>query len=251
MLPKDTWPGYATWHIAASYTLLVVVNVRGRVLISWIGAVLSVILATVWASETPLGFATGLMMSIATVGWLTVATVIGHLLHVNELRFNQFTADAHTAADRHAKNKALTIARTQWFERVRRVVTPALEKISTPGFVPSEEDRREFKLIEAQLRDEVRGRVLATQAVVEAARAARERGVTVQIIDDRRQELTPQILAAATARVISVLNQAHSGTVTARAKPTGGATAVTIVASTPEDPDGSTLVEIAERRLTT
>ncbi|TSE15686.1 hypothetical protein B1A87_007000 [Arthrobacter sp. KBS0703] len=248
VLPKDEWPGYASWHIAASYTLLVVVNVRGRVLISWVGGVLSVILAVVWASGTTVGFAGGLMMSIATVGWLTLATMIGRLLRSNDLRISQYTADAQAAADRYATDKALSIARNQWLERVRWIVTPALDQISTPGFVPSEADRQEFKLIEAQLRDEIRGRVLATQEVLEAARKARERGVTVQLLDDRRQELTPQMLAAATATIISVLNQARSGTVTARAKPKGGATAVTIFASTPENPDTPTLVEMADRR---
>lgn len=249
VLPRDAWPGYASWNVAASYTLLVVVNVRGRVLISWVGGSLSVVITVVWASGTTLGFVDGLMMSIATVGWLTVATGIGHLLRSNDLRICQYTADAKAAADRYAADKALTVARTQWMEHVRRIVVPALIQISAPGHVPSEADRQEFKLIEAQLRDEIRGRVLATREVVEAARKARERGVTVQLIDDSRQGLTPRMLAASTDKVINVLNHARSGTVTARAKPMGGSTAVTIFASTPENPDGPTLVEMTDRSI--
>src|SRR5690242_1956740 len=34
VLPKVVWPGYAAWHTAASYTLLVVINLRGRVFLS-------------------------------------------------------------------------------------------------------------------------------------------------------------------------------------------------------------------------
>lgn len=34
VLPTDRWPGYASWHLAATYTLLVALNIRGRVLLS-------------------------------------------------------------------------------------------------------------------------------------------------------------------------------------------------------------------------
>ncbi|MDQ1059890.1 hypothetical protein QFZ23_003791 [Arthrobacter globiformis] len=50
-LPRDTWPGYAAWHPSASYTLLVVVNIRDRVLLSWIGVVLAAVLVTVWSEQ--------------------------------------------------------------------------------------------------------------------------------------------------------------------------------------------------------
>ncbi|MCY1556566.1 hypothetical protein D9M68_933260 [compost metagenome] len=71
--------------------------------------------------------------------------------------------------------------------------------------------------------------------------------MTVQLLDDRRQDLTPRVLAAVAERVVSILNQARAGTVTARARPQGGELAVTIVASTPDNPDETTFVEFAER----
>ena len=247
VLPTDRWPGYASWHLAASYTLLVAVNIRGRVLLSWIGVLLSVILTTGWAAGATMGVVGGLMLNIATVGWVLVSTGIGHLLRSNDSKVGQYRADAEAAADWYAAEQALHVARTQWLQHVREVAGPALARIADPDHDITEGERQEFQLAEAQFRDEIRGRVLATAEVVEAARKARERGVTVQLLDDRRQELAPRVLAAVSERVVSILNQARTGTVTARARPQGGELAVTIFASTPENPDEPTFVEFQDR----
>jgi hypothetical protein len=246
VLPTDRWPGYASWHLAATYTLLVAVNIRGRVALSWIGVLLSIILTTGWASGASMGVVGGFMLNIATVGWVLVSTGIGHLLRSNDRKVGQYRADAEAAADWYAAEQALHVARTEWLQHVRDVAGPALARIADPGSDITDKERQELQLAEAQFRDEIRGRVLATAEVVEAARKARERGVTVQLLDDRRQALTPRMLAAVSERVVSVLNQARTGTVTARARPQGGGLAVTIYASTPENPDDTTFVEFAE-----
>ncbi|MDP9905612.1 hypothetical protein [Arthrobacter bambusae] len=246
VLPKDTWPGYASWHMAATYTLLVVVNLRGRVAVSWLGAACSVALLAQWASGTTMGLVGGLMLSIATVGWLTIATGIGHLLRTNDGKVAQYAGDARAAADWYAAERALNLSRTQWLEHVRDVTVPALTKIADPETELSDADRQELRLIEAQVRDEIRGRVLVTSEVVAAARRARERGVTVQLLDDRHQELAPRMLAAVSERIVSLLNQARGGTITARVRPQGGNTTVTILASTPDEQDDPTLVEFRD-----
>ncbi|ALV42404.1 hypothetical protein AU252_15635 [Pseudarthrobacter sulfonivorans] len=246
VLPTDRWPGYASWHLAATYTVLVAINIRGQVLLSWIGVLLSVVLNTLWASQTTMGFVGGLMLNIATVGWVTVSTGIGHLLRTNDRKVGQYRADAEAAADWFAAEQALHVARTNWLEHVRTVAGPALGQIADANHDITEIHRIEFQLAEAQFRDEIRGRVLATAEVVEAARRARQRGVTVQLLDDRRQNLTPRTLAAVSERVVSILNQARTGTVTARARPQGGDQAVTIYAA-PENPDEATFVEFTDR----
>ena len=247
VLPTDRWPGYASWHLAATYTVLVIINVRDRVLVSWIGVLLSAALMTLWASGTSMGVVGGLMLNIATAGWVTVSTGIGHLLRSNDRRVGQYSADARRAADWFATEQALHVARTEWLEHVRDVAGPGLRRIADASHDVTEAERQELKLIEAQFRDEIRGRVLATDEVVEAARHARERGVTVQLLDDRRQDLAPRMLAAVSDRVVKILNEARTGTVTARARPEGGTLAVTIYASTPENPDDTTFVEFPER----
>lgn len=247
VLPLDVWPGYASWHLAATYTLLVIVNIRGRVLLSWVGVLLAAVLTTLWATGAAMGPVGGLMLNIATVGWVLVSTGIGHLLRSNDRKVGQYRADAEAAADWFAAEQALHVARTQWLDHVRQIAGPALARIADHGHMITDAERQELQLAEAQFRDEIRGRVLATSEVVEAARKARERGVTVQLLDDRRQELAPRMLAAVSERVVSILNQARTGTVTARARPHGGKLAVTIYASTPENPDETTFVEFPDR----
>ncbi|ABM06520.1 hypothetical protein [Paenarthrobacter aurescens] len=247
VLPLDTWPGYASWHMAATYTLLVVMNLRRRVALSWCGAAVSLVLTTWWASETYLGIVGGLMLNVATVGWLTIATLIGRLLGANDRQVAEYSADALAAADWYATERAMNVSRTQWIQHVQEIAGPALARIAERDRQLSANDRKEFLLIEAQFRDEIRGRVLATEEVLEAARRARERGVTVRLLDDRRQELAPRLLAAVSERVVSILNQAPGGTVTARARPEGGATAVTIL-SLDNDQAVPTLVEFPDTR---
>ncbi|MFF1254761.1 hypothetical protein ACFVYC_20000 [Pseudarthrobacter sp. NPDC058329] len=247
VLPTDRWPGYASWHLSAAYTMLVIVNVRGRVLLSWIGVLISAVLVTLWGAGASMGLVGGLMMNIATVGWVLVATGIGHLLRTNDNKVAQYSADARRAADWYAAEQAVHVARTEWLEHVRRIAGPALQRIAEAGHEITPAERQQLQLLEAQFRDEIRGRVLATDEVVDAARRARERGVTVQLLDDRRQELAPRTLAAVSESVVNVLNRARTGTVTARARPEGGAQAVTIYASTPENPDEATFVEFPER----
>lgn len=244
VLPKVIWPGYAAWHTAASYTLLVVINLRGRVFLSWIGGVLSVVLTVIWASGAASGWIGGVLMSIATIGWLTVATGVSRFLRNNNRLISQYAADARASVDLYAAEKALGVARTEWMDHVRRVAAPALGQICTHKHIPSELQRQGYTLIEAQLRDEVRGRSLATDHVLEAAWRARKRGVTVHLIDDGGQDLSPNLVSRATDKVIAVLDQAQTGTVTVRIKPAGGATAVTIFATAYENSDEPTLVEI-------
>jgi hypothetical protein len=247
VLPTDRWPGYASWHLAAGYTLMVVINLRGRVAASWLGAACSAVLVTAWAAGTSNGLVGGLMMNIATVGWLAVASGIGHLLRTNDGKIAQYSADAHAAADWYAAERAFNMARTQWLEHVRDVAVPALSKVADPDLDLSDADRQELRLVEAQLRDEIRGRVLATDEVVAAARRARERGVTVQILDDRRQDLAPRMPVAVSERVVNILNQTMSGTVTARARPRGGRSAVTILSSGSDGKEEPTLIELSDR----
>ncbi|MDO5863491.1 MULTISPECIES: hypothetical protein [Paenarthrobacter] len=53
------------------------------------------------------------------------------------------------------------------------VVVPALTKIADPDLELSDADWGELRPVEAQLRDEIRGRVLATDEVVAATRRPR------------------------------------------------------------------------------
>jgi hypothetical protein len=72
-----------------------------------------------------------------------------------------------------AAERAANVARTERLEHVRGVALPALTKIADPDLELSDADRGERRPVEAQLRDEIRGRVLTTDEVVAATRRPR------------------------------------------------------------------------------
>ncbi|WP_307030395.1 hypothetical protein [Arthrobacter globiformis] len=121
-----------------------VVNIRGRVLLSRIGVLLSAALVTVWASGTKMGLVGGPMLNIATVDWVLVSADIVHLLRTNDRKLTQYRSDARAAADWHAAEQALNVARTQWLEHVRKVAGPALARISDPAHTITEDEHREL-----------------------------------------------------------------------------------------------------------
>jgi phosphatidylserine/phosphatidylglycerophosphate/cardiolipin synthase-like enzyme len=110
----------------------------------------------------------------------------------------------------------------------------------------SDEDRDECRLIEALLRDRIRGRSLASPEVEQAARLARQRGVQVDILDNRGTELPDAVRQQAVQALTKVLLESRSGVVRVRALPAESDVAVTILASTQDSPLPEFFLEIRE-----
>ena len=79
--------------------------------------------------------------------------------------------------------------------RVRARAESALLQIASGK--TSSAEREEHRLLEASLRDEIRGRSLAIEPVTSAARGARKRGIDVLLLDDSG-DLAPTGQAAVT-----------------------------------------------------
>jgi hypothetical protein len=86
----------------------------------------------------------------------------------------------------------------------------------------------EGRLVEASLRDAMRGRALFREPVITAAREARIRGVEVILLDDSGDDVPAQIdtLACTVAGELSILQR---GRLTARIWPAGRDTIASIV----------------------
>jgi hypothetical protein len=96
-----------------------------------------------------------------------------------------------------------------------------------------EESKKEAKLLEAQLRDSIRGRELIDSKLQEAIRSARVRGVEVVVLDEGGMEsLAENSKSEIRQKFATELDQVSSGRVTIRA-PRGGKTHATFVASRP------------------
>lgn len=125
-------------------------------------------------------------------------------------------------------------ARREYRTRILRQVGPILERIES-GQELTGEDREECRLIEASLRDAIRGRGLATRDILEAARAARERGALVTLIDDRRVECVDEVCRNVLAATRETLHSADSGdTCVARLLPVGRRNVATVLLVNPE-----------------
>lgn len=178
---------------------------------------------------------------------LFVATWVGYQ---EFLRFNQrkreirrmlLTARSNDEAEQDSKN-----ASYQRVQDVRRLAGGLLERIAHDPSEVTEYDINQFRLTEAQLRDTIRGRSIATPYILEITRTARDRGVRVDILDERGQPLPPKVMEATTEQVAEVLNHARCGVVTIRAFPKGDPTAVFIVHDNDDENEDPIAIEIAD-----
>ncbi|MDO4918182.1 hypothetical protein [Kocuria sp.] len=131
-------------------------------------------------------------------------------------------------------------------EEVRRLAGGFLEQIAHDPADVTDYDIQQFRLTEAQLRDSIRGRSIATPHVLEITRAARARGIAVDILDERGTRPSDAVLAATATQLSEVLAQARTGVVTVRALPPGDTAAVFIVHDSQNPDDDPLAVEIED-----
>lgn len=188
-LEPDAWRGWVTWYFGASSFLAFTLALRGRF---W------------W------GVADQLALAAVAIHWMAVTT--GEPLRGLDLVYSQlilFVAGAFFAlwlrrtADRIAafqetrlrreaaegSRSAVDEERARELLVIRESAGAALAHIAT-GRV-TDGDRREHLLLEAELRDRIRGRSLAVAPLSDAARNARRRGASVALLDDLRADAPP------------------------------------------------------------
>lgn len=232
-LQPGAWDGYALWNLSSSYTLLVILVLRQRAAAAWIGVLIQMLAMIWWAAPGPPGVLGGLLFTTATLGWTAVAGGIAHLLDSSDAKVAQYTADAAAAALRQDTETALDASRAKWIRHVRRLAGGTMALIADEHRVLDEADLAGMRLLEARLRDEIRGRALATDELLAAAQQARERGVEVQLLDDRNEELDARFLEQVAEAVLEVLAAARAGEVTVRVRPGGPRATVGILVRPP------------------
>ena len=157
-----------------------------------------------------------------------MATALSSILRRCARQTEAFTAQERAAATELAAENARQIAQSEWMRDLNRATRPMLERIAAGRLNAMEQ--QECVLLEAELRDQIRGRGIASATVLQAARAARERGVSVDLLDDRATELPEDLLTEATEQLVRALNRTEGGAVKCRVLPEGSGVAVTILA---------------------
>lgn len=205
---------YTTWYVSGIGTLMGILAVRQAQLPALVGAS---------ALVTQL-FIFGGLDSVFTSG------LIGALLMVLTGLASAFIiASAITEAERYQSRASETLTATAARSAIRaerkarlrqnlRGALPLLDRIATSGGALTEAEKLEARLLEAELRDGIRGRALNHPELTKLVRALRRQGVEVQLVDDGGlEDLDAAEAQAMLAEVVSLLAGVREGKVVVRA----------------------------------
>jgi hypothetical protein len=220
---------YATWYVAAMATLMAATAIRQQRVISWLGITITVIQVVIWGGWSAVAN-TGVIGAFVLV-FAGQAVAIG--LAKADAETKSFVRQASEAARSMASASASSRERKARLDATLAGALPALQLINSRGGNLDEPARLEAKLLEAQLRDEIRGRGLMSDEIRSAVRAARIRGAEVVVLDEGGlEELTVEERNQILAKAAAAISNISSGRVTLRS-PKGEAWKMTVVATRP------------------
>jgi hypothetical protein len=204
---------------------LAVTAIRGQQAVSWIGAAVLTLEVLVWGGTETL-FNSGLAGAMSLV---VAANVLSFALTRIEIETQTYLDKAIEIEAAAAVESSTRLERSRRLSETLRVSYPLLQKIAAGQL--DEESKQEAKLLEAQLRDAIRGRELIDSKMQEAIRSARLRGIEVVVLDEGGlAALAENSKTELRQKLAAELDQISSGRVTIRA-PRGGDINATFVAS--------------------
>lgn len=238
--------GHAQWYFGAGTVSLFYIGLRGRLTIAWIGFVALSAVIVLWGITTE----TGLIAALGLVGKQLPIMIVASLFAIGLRRtvasIERLTLEAYVRASAEAADLATTAERNERLIGLDAVATPLLTRL-VDGTALTDEDRLEFSVAEAELRDNLRARALSVPPVVQAARSARRRGVDVVLLDDSDPSaVSTADLDAVIARVRRVLDESQDGRVVARLLPPGRRDVATLLV----DAGGSARHEVVQATST-
>lgn len=226
LIPFNSLDGYVTWYVGGVGTLMALTAIRSHRFQATIGMALMTALTIAWGGYSTI-FTTGLIGS-----WLWLGVGIGSSYGIQssgKAAADFFEKAMQTARSTEASSAA-RIARQERIDSTLKGSLPMLTKIWKKQGLLSEAEKKKARLLEAQLRDEIRGRGLVTPNLVEAIERARKRGVEVQLLDDGGLVgLEAKELKSLTNRIATEIEKVSSGKLVIRAVP-GENWRVTVVA---------------------
>lgn len=227
-IPADGWPMYEAWSLGAGANLCCAVLMRECPLTAWTGISALYLTTLAWVIHGHQPFL------------LSVTMLIGHAITVSLWWLaSVWSAWVSTSISAELDRHAVAVARSHAQEAMAREMEsrlasvdlrarPVLERLASP-VEPGRDLRLEARLLEAELRDEIRGAAFTGTPVVGAAREARARGIDVVLLDDTG---TAGVVPGRWEKVLDVacdaLRSAATGRVTIRLLPPGRRVAATI-----------------------
>jgi hypothetical protein len=223
---------YATWYVLGVGTILGTMAVRGRRALAWVGLGVLILEIALWGGVASLA-STGLpgVLSLIVTGHAVSLGVGRAVKNAQELN-----RKAAITAIETASLEATSQVRSDLLEKTLRTALPALNLIAALGGNLDESQRREALLLEAGLRDEIRGESLLNEQVRLAIKDARIRGIEVLVLDEGGLDgLASEQIDDLLGRVAQGIQAVNAGRLTIRA-PQGEDWRVTVVAVRPGEP---------------
>ncbi len=228
-LDPQTADANSTWYVVGIATLMATTAVRQQKLIAWIGTALLVFQVVSWA-----GLFAGIQAGLIGALLLVFA---GHTISVGlksaYRRTMEFTEAARNSQMQAVANAAASEERRARLDIALLGALPMLREIESQRGKLSESQKLEARLLEASLRDEIRGRGLMSAEIREAAKYARMRGVEVIILDEGGLDhMTDYSRKEILQKVADSFAQVNEGRITLRA-PAQEDWKITLVATRP------------------
>jgi hypothetical protein len=215
----------ATWYVSGVATLMAISAARQQRLFAWLGSVVLAIEVFIRGGTEAL-FNSGLGGAFALVA---AAHAISVGLETSAKQTASYLEAAKLTEAASASESAIRQERSERITSTLSGALPMLEKIASSEL--TEADKQEALLLEAQLRDEIRGRALVNPKLRASVWEARSRGVEVVLLDEGGLEnISEPDRESLRSRLADELDKITSGRVTIRS-PRLEKTRVTFVAS--------------------
>lgn len=230
-------------NILLSVVTLFTLRVRGGPIGAWLALILMA--ASGWATtqwahrslfETAIAFTAPLLAVLLSDYLMRWFSNIGARVEEAHVEFER-------AAARAASLFSALLRRDVWMASLRGRVEPVLQRLADASAPLTEPERDQCVRLEARLRDTITARNLVNPTVSEAVERARERGVSVTLVDNRESTLPEPARSAARKLLAAAADRAKNGRIVARVAPEGYRDLVTIMT---DSEDSATLVSIDE-----
>ncbi|MGC4989798.1 ATP-binding protein [Nocardia salmonicida] len=221
---EQLWPASAT---AAIYVLLML---RGRSAAAWLGQASVLVTYAMWAVGHNIPPGDVVVARLADFAPLVGSAVFARLVRPRLRAILTIRREALNQARRAAAARTAHAEHAHQLHRFDTTSRALLTRL-TRDIPLTQQERRECGLLEAQLRDRLRGGLLADSPVAEQIDHARTRGVIVNLYDDRTGPgFDPATWRRVTSTITAELARVDEGTVTIRIPPPGREIIATIVA---------------------
>jgi hypothetical protein len=174
--------GFLNWNYNASNFILFAIALRGRIGWAWIGLAIVSAITLAWSLLATGALWQGFYLLYGEVGALLAGTFFAVVLRTAMNRVRTLQAVRRQRVGEEHLLVETERERAAQLGLVRQRVIPVLTAIA--GGQVTSAQRQEHRLLEAALRDEIRGTRLAVEPLTSAVRAARGRGIDVVLLDD-------------------------------------------------------------------